>query len=77
MSEWSGKDLPSVTSAPAPDQAVLADLGAVEEDRAHADQAVVADEATVQDHIVADHAVRADDERKTRIGVKSRVVLNL
>src|SRR5215831_2262840 len=59
------------------DQTVAADPGAVEHDRAHADQAVIGDRAAVQNDVVADHAVVADDKRETRIGVQRRVVLDL
>ena len=57
ISELSGKVLPSVTSAPAPTSEFLPILRAVEQDRAHADQAVVADDAAVQHDLVADHAI--------------------
>ena len=41
-----------------------ADARAVHDDRAHSDQRIVFKRATMQDHIVAGGAVRADRERK-------------
>src|SRR5262249_61014932 len=65
---------------PAParaDQAVAADLHAVEHDRAHADQAVVGDRAAVQNHGMADGASCTDRERKADVGVQDAVLLNV
>ena len=62
---------------PGSDEAIPSDPRAVEHDRAHADEAVGRDAATVQDHIMADDAVLADLEGKARIGVQHRVVLDL
>src|SRR5262245_18966248 len=45
-----------------PEQAISSDPGAVEYDRAHADEAVCSDLAAVQDHVVADHAILAYGE---------------
>src|SRR5436305_5615351 len=72
------RKLPALTHHGAsPDQAIFSDPRAVEYDRAHADQAVRRDGATVQDHVVADDAVVADFERKAGVCVQHRVVLNL
>src|SRR5438034_4859090 len=60
-----------------PDQAILSDPRAVEYDRAHADQAVRCDGATVQDHVMADDAIIADFERKSGVCVQHCVILNL
>src|SRR3954468_6534567 len=59
------------------DDAVAADLRAVHHDRAHADQRALLDGAAVQDDVVADGAVPADDHGKAEIGVAGRTVLHI
>src|SRR5579863_4402420 len=59
------------------DDAIGADPGAVHDDRAHADQGVVADGATVQDRIVADGAVFTDRQRIPGIGVQRGIILDI
>src|SRR5450830_1803753 len=59
------------------DQTIFSDLGAIEYDRTHADQTVIADDTAVQDDVVADHTIAADDERKSRIGVQRGIILDL
>src|SRR5262249_5417191 len=52
-----------------PDEAILSDPRAVEYDCTHTDQAVRRDDATVQDHVMADDAIVADLERETGVCV--------
>ena len=59
------------------DQRIFADARTVEQNRPHADQAVGADGAAVQDDVVTDHAIRPDGHRETGIGVQRRIVLDL
>src|ERR1700687_4829746 len=51
------------------DQAIFADTRPVEQDRAHADQAVGANGAAMQDDIVADHAIGPDRQWESGIGM--------
>src|SRR4029079_15084165 len=60
-----------------PDQTVACDLGAVEHDGAHADQAGGGAAAAVQDHVRADDAIVADGGGKAGVGVHRGVVLDL
>ena len=64
------------TSALRADDALLADLGAVEQRGVHADEAAVADHGAVDDGAVADRAAAADHDRRARLGVDDDTVLD-
>src|SRR6516165_10861554 len=59
------------------DQAIVPDPRAIEQNCAHADQAVGPNHAAMQDNIMTDHAIRPDRHREAGIGVQSGIVLNL
>src|SRR5665811_1962541 len=61
--------LSSVTSAPAP--------GAVEQNGAHADQAVITDTGAVDDHAVTDGDAASDGHGLSRIGVNDAMILHI
>ena len=66
-----------VTSAPAPTMQSSRDASAVEDDRAHADERIVADGAAVQDRTMADGAAAADRYRAAGVGVDDRKLLEV
>ena len=62
-SDRGGTFMPSVSSVPAATIDLRADVRAVQQNRAHADQALILDRAPVDDRAVADRHVVADDRR--------------
>ena len=59
------------------DDAVVANLCAVEHDRPHADQHAVADRTAMQDRVMADRAIHADRQWRARVGMAHRAFLNV
>ena len=59
------------------DQAMPADLCAVEHHRADADQRAVADGAAMQHHLVADRDVLAERDGKAHVGMQHAAVLHV
>src|SRR5258706_2925788 len=59
------------------DQAVAADLRAVEHDSLDADQRAVADRAAMQHHLVPDRDVLADVDREARVRMNDAAVLDV
>nr|GFC58613.1 hypothetical protein [Tanacetum cinerariifolium] len=59
------------------DDAVFADLRAVEDHRVDADERVVVDGAAMQHDVVADGHVLADGQRRPHVGVHDRAILHV
>src|SRR5262249_17017981 len=62
---------------PGTDNAVAADPRAVHHDRAHTDERAILQRAAVQNDVMADGAVLADNKRKAEIGGTGRTILNI
>jgi hypothetical protein len=62
---------------PGSHEAVRTDPRVVEDDRAHADQAVRADRAAMEDGTVADGAAPPDRQRRSHVGVEHGVLLDV
>src|SRR5690606_25363524 len=70
-------DLAFGNQAVGANDAVLADLGAVEDHRVDADQAVIVHRAAVHHHVVTDGDALAQGQRKAHVGVHDATVLHV
>ena len=59
------------------DDAIVADRGPVQDGRADADQAIIADDAAVQHRPVPDRAAAPDLERNALVGVENAMFLDV